>query len=320
MSATALPHNIPDFCAAPTIASVTSGAWSNPLTWSPARVPAANDIVNVANGTTVIYDIASDVSLNCVAVNGRLTFRTDVNTRIKVGTFMVMATGSLDVGTASSPVPASVTAEIVIANQPLNTTSDPEVFGTGLIGLGKVTMHGAIKTPTFSRVAVEPRAGNTTPALEQAVTGWRVGDRVIIPDTRHLKWNEVSNWRIAAPQWEERTVAAISADARVITLNAGLTFDHLGARDGAGTLRFLPHLGNLTRNVIVRSEIPIGSTGVQGHVVFTERADVDIRYALFRDLGRTESAATGASINRPLSMHFPPHGTGHDAVNGYHTR
>src|SRR2546428_8128872 len=170
-STTAVPHNIPDFCAAPTITSVATGAWSNPSTWSPARVPAVNDIINVATGTTVSYDIVSDVALNCLAVNGGLTFRTDVNTRIKVGTFMVMAAGSLEVGTSTSPVAADVTAEIVIANQPLNAGTDPEQFGTALIGLGKVPMHGAAQTPTFSRLTVEPRAGNTTLELKQAVAG-----------------------------------------------------------------------------------------------------------------------------------------------------
>src|SRR2546427_6904524 len=286
-STTALPHNIPDFCAAPTITSVATGAWSNPSTWSPARVPAVNDIINVASGTTVTYDIVSDVALNCLAVNGRLTFRADVSTRIKVGTFMFMAAGSLDVGTAASPVAPGVTAEIIIANQPLNATADPEQFGTALIGLGKITMHGTVKTPTFSRVTVEPRAGNTTLTLEQAVTGWRVGDRLMLPDTRHLKWNEVSGWRIAAPQWEERTVAGISADGRVITLNAGLTYDHLGARDVPGALRFLPHLGNPARNVVVRSESPIGSTAGRGPAILTDPADVDVRDGLSSDPGRT---------------------------------
>ena len=41
----ALPENIPDFCAIDTIRSVGSGAWSNPATWSAGRVPAAGDVV-----------------------------------------------------------------------------------------------------------------------------------------------------------------------------------------------------------------------------------------------------------------------------------
>jgi hypothetical protein len=160
---------------------------------------------------------------------------------------------------------------------------------------------------------VDPRRGRTARRPDEAVADAPPADRLrqrhglILPDTRHLKWNEVSGWTRSASQTEERTIASISADAKVITLNQALQFDHLGARDngGTGTLRLLPHVGNLTRNVIVRSQVPIGSGGPQGHILFTERADVDIRYAAFRDLGRTNAAPTGSSnpIGR-YPMHF----------------
>ena len=50
--------------------------------------------------------------------------------------------------------------------------------------------------------------------------------------------------------------------------------------------RFLPHLGNLTRNVVIRSEDP---DGTRGHTAYTHRADVRIAYVEFRDLGRTKA-------------------------------
>jgi len=53
---------------------------------------------------------------------------------------------------------------------------------------------------------------------------------------------------------------------------AGLTFAHIGARDSANVLKYLPRVGNLARNVVVRSEVPLGGTGVQGHAIFTGRA------------------------------------------------
>jgi hypothetical protein len=147
-------------------------------------------------------------------------------TRLIVGTLTVMEGGVLTVGTMSAPVPAGITAELVIANQPLNTSLDPDRFGTALLGLGTVTMHGAEKTPT-------------------------------------------------------------------------LQFNHFGARDGVtgnGTLRLLPHVGNLTRNVVVRSQSPIGSGGTQGHTFFIGRANVDIRYVAFRDLGGTVTVNVDANI------------------------
>jgi hypothetical protein len=51
------PHDqIPDFCATPSIASVASGSWNSPSTWSPARVPSTNDAVRISAGTVVALD------------------------------------------------------------------------------------------------------------------------------------------------------------------------------------------------------------------------------------------------------------------------
>ena len=63
-----------------------------------------------------------------------LRFATTESTLLRVGTLQVLPHGTLEVGTAASPVAPSVTAQIVIRNQPLNTASDPDQFGTGLIG------------------------------------------------------------------------------------------------------------------------------------------------------------------------------------------
>src|SRR5262249_6214876 len=58
-------------------------------------------------------------------------------------------------------------------------------------------------------------------------------------------------------------------------------------RNAAGVLEFLPHVANLTRNVVVRSQ---SATGTRGYTMFTQRADVDIRYTQFAGLGRTTKA------------------------------
>ena len=55
---------------------------------------------------------------------------------------------------------------------------------------GKITMHGAPKTPTFVRAGQEPQAGDNALMLEQTITGWRSGDRLILPDTRQLRSNQ----------------------------------------------------------------------------------------------------------------------------------
>jgi parallel beta-helix repeat protein len=278
--ASGIAHGVPEFCGQPTVTSAVSGAWSSPATWSQGKVPAAADAILIAAGTTVTYDVASDAALKCMDVAGKLTFRPDVQTRIKVGTITVLEQGTFEVGTAARPIAANVTAEVVTADVPIDTRLDPDQLSAGLVGLGTIAIHGAPKNATFVRLAAEPLAGQTRLELEEAVTGWNAGDKLVLPDTRQLRQNERGdNYRA---QWEELTVASV--DGRVIAVTSPLKFDHRGARSAEGTLEFLPHVGNVTRNVIFRSENP---KGTRGHTIFIQHPAVDIRYALFKDMGRT---------------------------------
>ena len=277
-----MPQGVPLFCSEPTVTSVTGGAWSDPGTWSTGRTPAADDRVVIAAGHDIAYDTVSDAQLECVEVRGGLAFATDTDTRIKVGTLMVREAGHLEIGNAGAPIAADATAEVVIADRPIDAATDPAQVGAGLIGLGRVTMHGAARTPTFVRASREPLAGDLTLELEELVAGWRPGDHVVIPDTRQLRAAERGEGH--ASQTEKVQVAAVSGTE--ITLAAPLRHDHRGARDAEGEIAFLPHVGNLGRNVIVRSENP---EGVRGHTMFLSHADVDLRYVAFGELGRTRN-------------------------------
>jgi len=274
------PHNIPDFCAGPTNVSTRSGAWSAPSTWSAGHVPAAGEKIEVSPGTDVAYDVVSDASLACVGVKGQLRFRTNASTKLLAATIFVYESGYLEIGREGAAVDPNAIAEIVFADRPLDLASDPEQYGVGLIGMGRVTIHGAPRSASFYRVTQEPRAGQATLTLEASPQGWRPGDKLIVPDTRQLEWNQI--YAKYVPQWDE--VSAASVAGNQVNLAAGLRFNHLGARTLDGVLEFLPHVGNLTRNVILRSQNP---NGVRGHTIFVHRANVDIRYALFKDLGRT---------------------------------
>ncbi len=284
--------NIPDFSADSVhaiIQSAQSGLWSDPATWV-GSVPTFSNVAKIGQGHTVTINDTSATAYT-ISVNGKLAFSPAVNTSLRVTNLQVMSTGVLEVGTAAAPIDANVTAQIVIANSPLGSgVADPDQFGTGIIvrEFGKLTMHGSVKTPTFVRLATEPNANDTTLTLSAPVSGWQIGDRLVLPDTRHIKESEVTpanGWRNAVNQWEERTVLAISGTT--LALNSALTYDHLGAHavlENSTPEVLLPHVGNLTRNVVIRSENP---SGTRGHMLGTRAADVDIRYALFRDMGRT---------------------------------
>jgi hypothetical protein len=284
--------NIPDFGAQPTIYSVKSGSWSDRSVWSGNRLPHAGDIVDIKPGTTVTYDrndATDSVPYNTVEVQGNatLTFRTDINTQICVGNFLVLSGGSLVVGTTANPIAASVHANIHIANQPINTTLDPEQYGTGLIVLGNVTMHGTTKTP-YVALSQEAHAEGTVLHLASPVTGWQAGDDILLPDTRQLfeSFNTGTSYN---PQWESAVstglkIASVSPDGKTITLNEALRYDHLGARDHNGVLNYLPQVANLQRNVMIESQ---SMTGTRGYTLFTGNANVNIQDVGFCELGRT---------------------------------
>jgi hypothetical protein len=275
-----VPLGVPYFCASPSVTSAASGLWSNPRTWSSGRVPRAGDKVEIGAGHDVTLDVVSDVKLDCIQVDGRLRFDTTADTRVKVANLMIVDQGRLEIGTPAQPVSPDVTAEIIIADQPIDRTADPAQIGTGIEGLGTITMHGSVKTPTFVRLADEPLAGATTLVVDQRLSGWKRGDRIVIPDTRQLRSDE----RGTSYQSQDEKVQVQSISANRITLATPLRYDHKGARNADGRLEFLPHIGNVSRNVVIRSENP---QGTRGHMIFMSRADVDLRYVEVRDLGRT---------------------------------
>lgn len=305
------PHDtIPNFAENPTIVSAQTGPWSSASTWNPPRLPGPADIVLITH--TVIYDTTEgNVDTIGIASPGVLHFSTAQNTRLRVGTLLVMPDGTLEIGSTSNPVPDDLSAEIIIRDLPLDSSADPGQYGTGVLSVdGIISLHGAVKSPTFVRAAAEPLAGASAIALEQAVSGWMPGDRIFIPDSRQVPKDDRFNWSYVL-HIDEATVESVSPDGKSVKVSPALQYEHRGALDADGTrtvladgTRLLPHVGNLTRNVVIRSENP---SGTRGHTLFTHRSDVNIRYVQFQDLGRTRAEPLDSVTNKigryPLHMH-----------------
>ena len=282
---------VPNLTQNPDNIATQSGDWSDAAVWSEGRIPNAGEIVQIADGITITYSEVSDVALEAIGIRpgAMLQFANDVDTRLVVGTMIVFEGGHLQIGSEANPIDGTVRAELIIADQPIDLERDPEQFGTGLLGFGKIEIVGEAKNRTWLRLADEPRAGDRELVLEQAVTGWHVGDTLILPDTRQVPADRVADVENGIdanfePQWEEIRVERIEGN-RVI-LERELLFDHRGAYDVDGQLTFLPHVGLLDRNVTIRSENPLGT---RGHVLFGQRADVNVQYARFHELGRTDA-------------------------------
>ena len=284
-----LPHDtVPNFAKSPTIESVQSGPWTSVSTWSLGRVPTVNDIVRIKANTIVTYDEYSNNLIKAIGIEDEasLKFKNDINTRLKVSTLQVYPGGYLEIGTETTPIFSNKIAEIIFDGQ--FESFDPNQYGIGLLNIdGKITMYGAKKTPTFSRVTVEPKVNDSTLVLLEPAIGWKVGDQLIVPDTRQLGTGNNRHDYLSNHQNERVTISSISPDGRTISLNNALAFDHIGARNQiTGELVALPHVANLSRNVVLKSANP---TGVRGHTQNFRRSDVNIQNVSFLDLGRTRA-------------------------------
>ncbi|MGE4054329.1 MAG: G8 domain-containing protein, partial [Vicinamibacterales bacterium] len=274
------------------------------------RIPDAGVTVRIAEGSRVEYDVVSDVRLHAVGVAGTLAFRTSEDTRLRVTHLLVYTGGTLSVGDERSPVQPAVLAEIVINDDPLltGTVSEPDIdpfqHGNGLLVWGTLMLHGAPRSPGFVRLASEARRGDTELVASAPLSGWQTGDTLLLPDSRLPSGSEIQpiherqykreEPRSAAPDpaWETVRIASIAGSR--VALAAPLRFDHLSARDAAGSVArgirgvlLVPHVANVTRNVVVRSENP---EGIRGHTIAFRDASVVIANASFRGLGRTTAA------------------------------
>jgi hypothetical protein len=317
--------------------SARDGNWSDTRTWADGRAPKAGDFVQVRAGHTVNYDVNSDAAIRMVHVAGTLTFVRDKSTRLDVGLIKVEPGESttedgfnchddapapkpggprptLELGTRAQPIPAGITSIIRLVHfTGTDTNTLPAIVNCG----GTWDVHGAPMNRTWVKLAAPAKPGDSTVTLQESVTGWRVGDRVLITaskESHNGNSYRPSSRRPKPPQTEERFIAKL--DGAALTLDKPLANEHFG--DGATR----SEVANLSRNVIIESAKP---DGVRGHTMYHSASAGGISYAEFRHLGKEGvlgkyaihfhlvrdtmrgSGVTGASIwdshNRWITIH-----------------
>jgi hypothetical protein len=247
---------------------------------------AEDEVLEIDHGVTLRYDVLSDRKIRAIIVYGALQFATDRNTRVLVGDLIVPPTGRLTVGTEQEPIGDAYKSEIVFASYPLNRETDPYQLGIGLIAMGDVEIFGKrVNLPGIAPVTA-PKAQDRSITLKDLPeqSGWRVGDTIVLADTRQLA--KMRNLEYAS-QTEYRKIIAINGPT--ITLDQPLSYDHPGFKlpniSGALAIDKQIEVINVTRSVIIRSESPSATT--RAHTMFTDQARVNIQYATFQDLGRS---------------------------------
>jgi hypothetical protein len=250
-----------------------------------AQVIADQTVVEVLGGNTC--------DANILRVDGTLALYGE----LRVATLVIGSGGQLLQYPGSS---------IVVKDAPIDTTFDPAQFGTGILCWGRWYAMGAVPT-AFLRHDGPVAAGASSLTLLQVPTGWNLGDRLVLPDSRQVPW--LSTPKRTFPWTEELQIAAIVGN--VIHLAAATLFAHPAATDGLG-----PHAIHVTRGITVRSENPIGT---RGHVLIGDKAELVLRGVAFQDMGRTtEQRLDNTTFDGPTVTHIGTNQLGRYALHLHH--
>jgi len=276
--------------SAATHIAINSGAWSDPNSWANHQVPGDGARVVIPQGVSVNYDVQSKASLFTVRVDGALDFATDIDTHLKVDTFLVSPTGVLSIGSDNNPVDPNVKAVIEFAdNGPIDVAWDPLLLSRGLIAFGQVEIHGEQKDP-FLKVAIDPLAGDTALTLEAAPAGWRVGDKIVLAGTHLVSTKGIVPETVLNLPTEDEELVITAIHGNVISLDHALHYDHDTPRADLKT-----YVANYTRNVAFETEnadsVPVTQ---RGHTMFMG-SSIDVEYAQFLELGRTDKSIRAIS-------------------------
>ncbi len=273
----------------------------------PRYANVLSNTLKVPAGHTVV--LPADATYDAIEVAGTLRVDPSLDTTLRVTHLQVLTSGRID-----WTVPCGRHLEVILNDVAIDTTVDPFQWGNGILNFGKFRMVGCELARSFTTAATDLRAGATSITLDALPAGWRVGDELIIPDTRQ---QEPYQYRVKknVPYRESRvTIAAI--DGNTITLSKALDYEHKSIRDFDDHVVLKPRVANITRNIVIRSE---NANGTPGHVVNVgHQATWDIRYAAFRDLGRTKSLPLDpTSVDR---SHIGTNQTGRYAVHFHHAQ
>ena len=272
--------------ASATHVAVKDGSWFDPATWAGGEIPGDGARVLVPAGVTVAYDGEDPASIFTIRVDGALEFATDRDTFLEVDTLIVTESGALRIGTEANPVDADVRAVIQIAdNGPIDVDFDPRLLSRGVVTMGAVNINGAEKD-TFLKVAVDPMKGDTTLTLETPPEGWRVGDKLVLTGTHLVSTKGIPQGQPIDVATEDEELVITAIDGNVVTFDRPLQFDHEGPRADLKA-----YVANYSRNVVIETEnadaIPVHQ---RGHVMLMHSNDIEVRFAEFSELGRTDKS------------------------------
>ena len=279
------------------IRTAKSGLWSAADTWEGSKVPGDGARVQIRADHRVVYDRKEGPAIRLIHVAGTLSFAHDRDTRLDVGLIKIQPgddasengfdcdahvgapdaakpRAALEVGTLDLPIDAKHAATIRLTYfEGMDKETWPAIVCCG----GRLDLHGAPLSRTWVKLGAPAKSGSKQIELAEAVTGWRVGDRIILTATTRQR-KTFKTFLVSTKdgtQTEERLIEKI--DGKTIALDQPLKFDHIADGD------YRADVANLSRNVVVESADP---SKIRGHTMYHRFSSGSIHYAEFRHLGK----------------------------------
>jgi len=280
--------------------AISDGDWNDPQTWSGGEVPGGGAKVVIPEGIHLTYNHVSDVELFTVRVDGSLEFSSHTDSQMIVDTIVVTPGGAFTAGTVDNPISADATVDIIFANNgPIDTDWDPMLLSRGFVGHGDISIHGAEKD-SHEKVIEDPMRGDTFLEFGEIPTGWEVGDKIVIAGTHYNGYQNLgSRTEYFEPEDEIRIITQIDSDG-TIHFDDPLVHDHDTPRADLKT-----SVANYTRNVSFETQNGEDAEIFErAHVMFMHTDDVDVRYAEFSELGRTDKSETALNVSEFDTIDF----------------
>ncbi|CAH1789358.1 unnamed protein product [Owenia fusiformis] len=224
--------------------------YSSPYSWGGNLPPVAGDFVVVPDSMTLLIDTDTPILSFLLILGGTVIFDDSRDIHLQAENILIMGGGSLQIGSVDNPYQHK--AGITLHGHP--RSPEYPIYGTKALAVreGTLELHGRPVSPTWSHLASTATAGSSSITLNDALSGWNVGDEIVIATTGgHMSQREN----------EKRTITAISGS--ILTLNTPLEFEHLGVTEtfSDGTvIEFRAEVGLLSRSITVR-----GSNNPQWH-------------------------------------------------------
>jgi hypothetical protein len=236
--------------------------------------------------------ISKSITVKTLLVRGTLVVHPNPSEKvlIRAESVVVFSNGSFYCGTAESPVVGNVEIELVGARQPMVSPYDTGRKSIGVRTGGLLRMHGKPVLKAWTQLGATAQAGASEISVLDNVADWSVGSKIVVSTTDFEDLDVDPNY--IGPQSEVRTVTAIDAAGKRLTLDRPLTFMHYAElykpsadAPAAHAVEMRAAVGLLTRNLVFHGNNTADGWGA--HMIFLEGSDFQVHNVEIHSAGQS---------------------------------